>query len=134
MSLKTAFASVLKATRVIRGLSQKNLAEVSSRTYISKLERGQCSPTLEMITSLSVPLNLSPLTLMALTIRAESGQPMRSLVNRLQNELAELADAGVLDSFPRSIEAQTPLKQNSIRIKSGRPAHELQQAEFCFAE
>jgi transcriptional regulator with XRE-family HTH domain len=134
MSLKTAFASVLKATRAIRGLSQKNLAEVSSRTYISKLERGQCSPTLEMITSLSVPLNLSPLTLMALTIRAESGQPIRSLVNRLQNELAELADAGVLDSFPRPIEAQTQLKQNSIRIKSRRPAHELQQAEFCFAE
>jgi transcriptional regulator with XRE-family HTH domain len=134
MSLKTAFASVLKATRAIRGLSQKNLAEVSSRTYISKLERGQCSPTLEMITSLSVPLNLSPLTLMALTIRAESGQPIRSLVNRLQNELAELADAGVLDSFHRPIEAQTQLKQNSIRIKSRRPAHELQQAEFCFAE
>lgn len=134
MSLKTAFASVLKATRAIRGLSQKNLAEVSSRTYISKLERGQCSPTLEMITSLSVPLNLSPLTLMALTIGAESGQSIRSLVNRLQNEVAELADAGVLAGLYRSIDAQTPLRQNPIRIKSRRPTHELQQAEFCFAD
>jgi transcriptional regulator with XRE-family HTH domain len=94
MSLKKAFASVLKAMRATRTLSQKNLAEVSSRTYISKLERGQCSPTLEMITSLSSPLRVSPLTLIALTIGAESGQSIKTLVSRLESELTRhVADA-----------------------------------------
>jgi transcriptional regulator with XRE-family HTH domain len=55
MSLKIAFASVLKAMRAGKGLTQRNLAEVSSRTYVSKLERAQSSPTLEMITALSGP-------------------------------------------------------------------------------
>ncbi|WP_164745169.1 helix-turn-helix domain-containing protein, partial [Stenotrophomonas indicatrix] len=41
------------------GLSQKSLAEVSSRTCVSKLERAQSSPTLEMMATLSGPLDLS---------------------------------------------------------------------------
>nr|WP_256349101.1 helix-turn-helix transcriptional regulator [Pseudomonas reactans] len=43
--------------RAGKGLTQRNLAEVSSRTYVSKLERAQSSPTLEMITALSGPLS-----------------------------------------------------------------------------
>jgi transcriptional regulator with XRE-family HTH domain len=64
MSIRTAVATVLKAMRKARGLSQRDLAEVSSRTYVSKLERGQSSPTLEMMATLSAPLGLSSLTLM----------------------------------------------------------------------
>lgn len=55
MSIKTAVAAVLRAMRKARGLSQNDLAEVSSRTYVSKLERGQSSPTLEMMATLSAP-------------------------------------------------------------------------------
>lgn len=87
MSLKIAFASVLKAMRATRGISQKQLAEVSSRTYIYKLERAQRSPTLEMIIAPSEPLALSPLTLVALTLGAQSGECNDSLVSRLQLSL-----------------------------------------------
>lgn len=45
MSVKNAFVAVLKAMRAGKGLTQRNLAEFSSRTYASKLERGQSSPT-----------------------------------------------------------------------------------------
>ena len=96
MSLKTAFASALKAMRGGRGLTQKDLAEVSSRTYVSKLERAQSSPTLEMIHTLSVPLNLSPLTLVAMTIATDSGQSIRSLINLIEHEVNELTRMGVL--------------------------------------
>lgn len=67
MTLKTAIAAVLEAIRKARAISQNNLAEVSSRTYVSKLERGQSSPTLEMMSTLSSPLGLSPLALVTLT-------------------------------------------------------------------
>jgi transcriptional regulator with XRE-family HTH domain len=71
MSIRTAVATVLKAMRKARGLSQRDLAEVSSRTYVSKLELGQSSPTLEMMATLSAPLGLSSLTLIAVKIGAE---------------------------------------------------------------
>ena len=96
MSIKTAVATVLKALRRARGLSQKDLAEVSSRTYVSKLERAQSSPTLEMMATLSTPLGVSPLTLVAITIGTDTGQPIRSLMRRLEAEVAELTAAGVL--------------------------------------
>lgn len=96
MSLKTAFAAVLKAMGGARGLSQKKLAVVSSRTYVSKLERAQSSPTLEMMHTLSPPLKLSPLTLVAITIATETGESIRSLINRIEDEANELARAGVL--------------------------------------
>lgn len=136
MSLKTAFAAVLKSMRATRGLSQKNLAEVSSRTYISKLERGQCSPTLEMITALSDPLSVSPLTLVALTVAAESGQSIMSLVKRVEGELIELANAGVLSDLGAPLEAQRTVKVRSIRNKPGYPGTvgSSRQAEFCFAD
>lgn len=124
MSLKTAFAFVLKATRVFRELSQMHLAAVSNRTYISKLERGQCSPTLEMITSLSNPLSLSPLTLIAL-LGAESGHPVKSLVSRLERELSELADAGVLNNL------YIPVKQPSLGRAHSPRAGKTQSGHVC---
>lgn len=53
MSLRKAFASVLRAMRASRGMTQRKLAEASIRTYLSRLERGQSSPTVEMVTALS---------------------------------------------------------------------------------
>lgn len=134
MSLKTAFAFTLKATRAFRGLSQMHLAQVSSRTYISKLERGQCSPTLEMITALSNPLSLSPLTLIALTLGAESGQPVKSLVTRLERELSELADAGVLNNLAIPVEGHSCGRAPSLRTESRDSRRISQQGELCFAD
>ncbi|RJX74834.1 helix-turn-helix domain-containing protein [Pseudomonas sp. LS-2] len=130
MSLKIAFASVLKAMRATRGISQKQLAEVSSRTYIYKLERAQCSPTLEMITALSEPLALSPLTLVALTLGAQSSESTDSLVSRLQLELAEV---GSVSSGHASFDAVRAEQQSFAQSKvkgSGASSH---QTEFCFA-
>lgn len=133
MSLKTAFAAVLKAIRGARGLSQKTLAEVSSRTYISKLERGQSSPTLEMMTALSAPLNLSPLTLVAITIGSETGQSIRSLISRIEDEVSELAQAGVLKEL--QIPQETlPSNRLAQQTKSRQPVRQSQQTEFSFAD
>ncbi|KPA92060.1 helix-turn-helix domain-containing protein [Pseudomonas sp. RHF3.3-3] len=134
MSLKATFAAVLKAMRATRGLSQKKLAEVSSRTYISKLERGQCCPTLEMISALSVPLNVSPLTLMAVTLGAQTGEPIQVLLGRLEREAAELAQSGVLKELqiPFSEEPRVPPRRAQPRLRDSSQA--IRQTEFCFAE
>jgi transcriptional regulator with XRE-family HTH domain len=134
MSVKNAVAVVLKAMRKARGLSQKNLAEVSSRTYVSKLERGQSSPTLEMMSTLSYPLGLSPLGLVALSLATETGQSIRSLINHAESEVEELAQAGVLKEL--QIPTDEPSPQGRVRNspKSHHPVRILGQTEFCFAD
>lgn len=134
MSLKTAFASVLKAMRGARGLTQKDLAQVSSRTYISKLERAQSSPTLEMLHTLCPRLSLSPLTLVAMTIATDSGQPIRSLIKQIEDEVTELARMGVLKELHitdgvTSI-APTPTASSRVRWQT----ETTHQAEFSFAD
>lgn len=134
MSLKTAFASVLRAMRASRGMTQRKLAEASSRTYLSKLERGQSSPTLDMVTALSGTLNLSPLTLIALTLSAESRQPINALLGRLDKEVAELRQAGVLGELQVPFGAsKTPTARSSSRPDkvTGKPSG---QTELCFAD
>ncbi|WP_413795189.1 MULTISPECIES: helix-turn-helix domain-containing protein [unclassified Pseudomonas] len=133
MSLKNAFAAVLKAMRAGRGLTQRNLAEVSSRTYVSKLERAQSSPTLEMITALSGSLSVNPLTLVAITLCAESGQSVNALLRRTQEELADLAHQGVLENLAISSGAGSLIPRPS-KPSIRRSVMKSQQVEFCFAE
>ncbi|GKE11233.1 hypothetical protein Tco_1414784 [Tanacetum coccineum] len=134
MSIKTAVATVLKALRRARGLSQKDLAEVSSRTYVSKLERAQSSPTLEMMATLSTPLGVSPLTLVAITIGTETGQPIRSLMRRLEAEVTELTAAGVLKEL--QIPAGKSILDNQIKEHRKRAliVKASQQTELCFGD
>jgi len=134
MSLKSAVAAVLKAMRKARGLSQRDLAQVSSRTYISKLERAQSSPTLEMISTLSAPLGLSPLALVAVTIAAETGQSTRSLIEQAEKEMAELARVGVLKELQISDGGLTPGRRPAPRPVSDLRARSLEQIEFSFAD
>lgn len=134
MSLKTAFAAVLKAMRGARGLSQKNLAEVSSRTYVSKLERAQSSPTLEMMHTLSPPLNLSPLTLVAITIATDTGESIRSLINRIEDETSELARVGVLKQLHIPESETTRNNRPTALSRERQPVKVSQQTEFSFAD
>ena len=52
MQTRRSLASALKLARKARGLSQEAFADVSSRTYLSTLERGMKSPTLNKIAAI----------------------------------------------------------------------------------
>lgn len=133
MPTKAAFAAVLKTIRKARGLSQKNLAQVSSRTYVSKLERGQSSPTLEMMMTLSPALELNPLTLVAITMGAETGKSIRSLINCVEEEISELTQAGVLAELQiPSADLPPPVIKRSSRkrLKSGASAQQIELSLF----
>jgi len=61
-TLERAFGFTLRRLRQDRGLSQENLGFESGyhRTYISLLERGQKSPSLQTIFTLSKALKIEP--------------------------------------------------------------------------
>lgn len=96
MALKTSFANVLHAIRSTRNLTQRQLGDSTSRTYLSKLEAGKSSITIDKLDQLSQGLNLSPLTLLTLTVSEDSGEPAGELIARLNAEILELQRDGGL--------------------------------------
>lgn len=84
--------AALKAARAARGLTQEDFGLVSSRTYLSTLERGIQSPTLVKIEQLAQTLEIHPLTLLTMAYaeweRPEDVQKIQNLVSREISELS----------------------------------------------
>lgn len=92
MKTKQAFGKSLKELRRAIGVTQEDFSVVSSRTYISLLERGQKSPTLDKIEALAKVLKIHPLSLLYLTyMRAGGHRDIDVLVRRIQSDLEGVA-------------------------------------------
>ena len=90
-TIQNQFAKALKRVRAATGRTQEDFALVSSRTYISSLERGQKSPTLKKIDELAHVLGVHPLTLLTLAyVTSASAGPENETINRVRRELTEL--------------------------------------------
>lgn len=92
------FGRALRHVRTARGLPQEEFDLVSSRTYISALERGLKSPTLPKVDSLAEVLGVHPLTLIALAFvdpAVASPDDIRQLLQRTQTESAALLSRSI---------------------------------------
>lgn len=90
MDIKKAFGISLRAARKAQSLSQEDFSDTSSRTYLSSLERGLKSPTLEKIDGLAGRMGIHPLTLLTLTFQAKSGKQDLSSILKLVEKEARL--------------------------------------------
>jgi transcriptional regulator with XRE-family HTH domain len=92
--LRKAFARALKTVRKERGITQEDFALVSSRTYLSTLERALKSPTLEKIDALAGIMKVHPLTLLTLCYQqmgvSGGGESIDELLERVQVEVRDL--------------------------------------------
>ena len=79
--------SALKRARTARGLSQDAFAGVSSRTYLSALERGLKSPTLSKLKAICRILGIHPVTLLTLSYTAGNPREVSALMARINREL-----------------------------------------------
>jgi len=91
-NLRRAFGKALKALRKEKELTQEDFSIVSSRTYLSTLERGLKSPTLEKIDALAQVLGVHPLTLLAASYReiAPRKKSSQDLLAVISKELRDL--------------------------------------------
>jgi len=97
MDVAQAFAKALKQARRAQGLTQEDFSEVSSRTYVSSLERGKKSLTIEKIDALASAMEIHPLTLMLLTYLIKSNQAEQSaIVQQVTLELNRILFANQL--------------------------------------
>ena len=92
---RSSFARALRLARNARGMSQEVFDEVSSRTYISALERGLKSPTLPKVDALAGVLALHPLTLLALSYGSSLGDVGKVLA-QVSLEVKEIFGAAEL--------------------------------------
>jgi len=90
MPSKRSLPAALKMARKARGLSQEAFSDVSSRTYLSTLERGMKSPTLSKLAAISQVLAIHPLTLLMLSYTGGNATEMDALIARIRREVAAL--------------------------------------------
>lgn len=90
MPTKRSLPAALKLARKARGLSQEAFADVSSRTYMSTLERGMKSPTLSKLTAISQVLAIHPMTLLALSYTGGNTGELDSLLAKIRREFGTL--------------------------------------------
>ena len=77
MNLRQALAIALKAVRNGRNLTQEDFGLVSSRTYLSTLERGLKGPTLDKLDEIANTMSIHPasLVLLAYSILSSNNDP-----------------------------------------------------------
>lgn len=93
MSLLGRFGAGLQMARRSRGLTQEDFSMVSSRTYLSSLERGKKSPTISKIEELASVIGIHPLSLLALAYLPSSDLERTELCERVTTELQAICKA-----------------------------------------
>lgn len=94
MAARYSLAKALKTVRKARGLSQEAFSNVSSRTYMSTLERNLKSPTLNKLTELCEVMEIQPLTLLTLAYAGDSMCKVDELLAQVRRELDEILNGG----------------------------------------
>lgn len=89
-AFKPSLPDALRRIRKARGLSQEAFSDVSSRTYLSSLERGLKSPTLSKIEELCKVMGVHPLTLITLSYTGDDRKTPAELLERIRLELEEV--------------------------------------------
>ena len=87
MAAKHTLSEALKTIRKARGLSQEAFSDVSSRTYMSSLERDLKSPTLNKLAELCEVMEIHPLTLLTLAYASNDAHQAEQLLAQVRQEL-----------------------------------------------
>lgn len=87
MEIRKRFGTGLQAARKRLGLTQEDFSGVSSRTYLSSLERGIKSPTIDKIEQLASVLGVHPVALLAMAYITDADEDRQKLVEQLLLDL-----------------------------------------------
>ncbi|EME9751332.1 helix-turn-helix domain-containing protein [Pseudomonas aeruginosa] len=86
MAAKHSLAAAIRTVRKARGLSQEAFSDVSSRTYMSTLERNLKSPTLHKLTELCEVMEVHPLTLLTLAYAGDDTRKADELLAQVRQQ------------------------------------------------
>ncbi|WP_407213586.1 helix-turn-helix domain-containing protein [Enterobacter sichuanensis] len=92
MAAKNSLAAAIRTVRKARGLSQEAFSNVSSRTYMSTLERDLKSPTIQKLADLCEVMEVHPLTLLTLAYAGDSTRGADELLAQVRQELRAILE------------------------------------------
>lgn len=92
MGLLDRFGAGLQRARKRRGLTQEDFSIVSSRTYLSSLERGIKSPTISKLEELASVIGVHPVSLLALAYLSDLPEERTALFARITSEINSITD------------------------------------------
>ncbi|MCB8747000.1 helix-turn-helix domain-containing protein [Rhodoferax sp. U2-2l] len=85
------FAKAIRLVRRSKGLSQEDFGVMSSRTYVSTLERGLKSPTLSKIDTLAQVMEVHPLTLLVLSyVEVHDPEALGRMLELIASEISAI--------------------------------------------
>ena len=91
MNLRQSLAIAIRTVRKNKGLTQEDFGVVSSRTYLSSLERGLKSPTVDKLGEIAELLDMHPATILLLAYAIQAPSSERdSLINDITREAHNL--------------------------------------------
>ena len=90
MELKKAFGITFRKARMAAGISQEHFGLVSSRTYVSRLERGLSSVTLEKLDELANVIDLHPASLVVHTYLTQNKISRKNLIDKIIDDLNKI--------------------------------------------
>lgn len=94
MDLRKGLAAALKSVRKSRQLTQEDFSLVSSRTYLSTLERGIKSPTLDKLQEIAEVMSVHPASLVLLACAISAGDNTGVVIDAIASEAKSmLADS-----------------------------------------
>ena len=94
--------------RKARGLTQEDFSDISSRTYLSSLERNLKSPTLDKLAQLAVVLQVHPVTLVALsTLATTNDRAVEGLLALLDDIEERTARLQWIERAAREVDRET---------------------------
>jgi len=94
LAAQHTLSEALKTIRKARGLSQEAFSDVSSRTYMSTLERNLKSPTLNKLAELCEVMEVHPLTLLTLAYAGSNTRNADQLLMLVRQELEAVIGQG----------------------------------------
>ncbi|QHG65159.1 XRE family transcriptional regulator [Pseudomonas putida] len=117
MDLRTAFAGVLRALRLVRGARYADLSDATHRRKIAELENAQTSTTLEQFDALAESLGLDSIALMALCVSVREKAVTRDRVQESMCKLVDFEAAGGMELIQEQFDAVGSL----VKRPRGRP-------------
>ncbi len=94
MEIKAAFGQAFKQIRLFRKLTQEDFSDVSSRTYVSIIERGEKAVTIEKLEELATSLKVHPVTLLTLAYaQLKENKSWEEILDVVQGEMASILDS-----------------------------------------
>jgi transcriptional regulator with XRE-family HTH domain len=90
MTLRRGFATALQFVRKSRGLTQEDFSDISSRTYLSSLERAIKSPTLDKVEELASVLKVHPATLVVLASMHGECRDLQQVMDKITEDIHTL--------------------------------------------